>query len=74
MTAYEASRGACKRCAYSKQVDALFNTFECRRHSPTVSRVPVQYDVRQWVPIWPVMRGDDMCFDFLSNGKLEQQP
>jgi hypothetical protein len=37
---------------------------ECRKHAPELNQVPNHQDLREFVPVFPIMKDIDWCGEF----------
>lgn len=54
----------CHECIYS--VPRGYQFFECRRRAPIAEKVEHSVDLRGFIPIWPIVKLDDWCGDFVK--------
>lgn len=54
----------CETCRFAEPKRDYGRTQECRRHAPAGLTVPHWHDLRQYIPIWPVMEPYNWCGDF----------
>jgi len=54
---------SCKTCRFSSQ-GKYYDQYDCRRRSPVAEQVDYCYDLRGWVPRFPVMKEADWCGDY----------
>ena len=53
----------CKMCKFSISGNG-YDNYDCRRQAPSMVRVEAWQDIREFVPKFPVMHGDDWCGAF----------
>lgn len=54
---------ACENCRYSEKLGTHDN-YDCRRHAPVMEKVKSYFDLREYLPRWPIVKSTDWCGDF----------
>ncbi len=54
---------SCSICKYSGKQQG-FKDYPCQRYAPVMEKVESFVDGRQYMPRFPIMKGDDWCGDF----------
>lgn len=60
----------CSECAFARAL-STFNEFECRKNAPVLVTVEPHFDLRKYVPAFPIMKGFDWCGEFKPAQKVE---
>lgn len=54
---------SCSTCRYAGK-RRNYDDWPCQAHAPITRIVEPSRDIREYVPVWPIMRGDDWCGDW----------
>lgn len=57
------NKPACEVCRFASP-ERGYRQHQCRRNAPTVRTVPAHIDLREHVPVWPIVQSNDWCGKF----------
>lgn len=55
----------CETCKFAADTSG-YQQHQCRRNAPGLLTVPAHRDLRQHVPVWPIVRSDDWCGEYIQ--------
>lgn len=63
---------SCVDCKYSGGRIG-YEDYPCKRHSPVIEKVHSCHDIREFIPVWPIMKASDWCGDFEIGSQITSQ-